>query len=63
MLGIELSLKIKEHIEKRIREMLEVSLTDLRKLEYVHNAENQRCFLSGKTAAYEEILKILGSIS
>lgn len=57
MLGI--AKKIQEHIEGKLREMLQDSLNDLRQLERVHDATAQRQFLSGKIAAYEEILKLL----
>jgi hypothetical protein len=56
---LEIAKTIKEHIESRIREMLTITLKELRDLEYVHDMASQRQFLSGKVAAYEEILKLI----
>lgn len=39
--------------------MVTGTLSDLRKLELVHDAKDQRIFLSGKLAAYEEIEKLV----
>lgn len=56
---LELAIRVRKHIEMRIREMVTGTLSDLRKLELVHDAKDQRIFLSGKLAAYEEIEKLV----
>lgn len=57
---LELAKKLREYVEKRIREMIATTLVDLRKLQHIHDQDGQRSFLSGKIAAYEEILNLIG---
>lgn len=59
---LELAIKMQEHVERRIREMLTTTLAEVRKLEYVRDSEAQRSFMSGKIAAYEEMLRLVQEI-
>lgn len=58
---LDLALKIKAHIESRIREMISRDLTELRFLEDVSVVNHRRSFLTGKIAAYDEILVLIKS--
>lgn len=56
---LELARKIQEFIESKIREMISISLAEIRAIEHVHGSEYRRNFLSGKLEAYNEILTIV----
>ncbi len=55
----EIAHAIRTHITDNVREMLVNTLNEIRKLEYVRDAEMKRAFLSGKLEAYEEIERLL----
>lgn len=56
---LDLANRLRDHIQARLREMISVTINDVRELERVHDCNAQRQFLSGKIAAYQEILKLL----
>lgn len=58
---LDLAKAMRNHIEARVREMISVTLVDLRKHEKIRDSDDHRIYLSGKLAAYEEILKLIES--